>query len=447
MGAALGPTATSVVVYLVAASSGTLSGFAIFTWGSFHTDVVGLLDLDLRDDGIDAQLSIGSVEHQPYVLVNPILNSVSWSCLRGDVLIEVCLVLAAVSFYFRGGSGAVVDEGETDAMSFMPERVSWPGPHMLKPRDGSFEWLTTTNGREDRLCRCKLAGETLAACRDEGYIYHGSSDESDGRVSLRRVGAMKRGTCIVHAPSVTARPNYGSGCLPRLGSGVLSSMRREPKWFKHEGGKACSVARARALAGHCAALVNAASAYSVGGGFLSGGRHALEESLCVQSTLFCSLSVAAQVKPDGAAPCRYIPEDGVVLSPHVEFFRGGTYDGYSFEANPVEICAIISVALPNCNPEVSDTPVDDFVDRSAYLDALLLRFAALCNAAMTVRARVLVLPDVGCGVYKNDPADVGNAFRSEVCKIFAGAFDEIHLVGSAAFVEAAKPGAAVWCTL
>ena len=35
--------------------------------------------------------------------------------------------------------------------------------------------------------------------------------------------------------------------------------------------------------------VNAASAYHAGGGFVTGGRHALEEAMCVQSSLYESL--------------------------------------------------------------------------------------------------------------------------------------------------------------
>merc|ERR1711963_645758 len=44
-----------------------------------------------------------------------------------------------------------------------------------------------------------------------------------------------------------------------------------------------------ALQGHRPATVSAASAYNAGGAFISGGRHALEEAFCSQTTLYASL--------------------------------------------------------------------------------------------------------------------------------------------------------------
>merc|ERR1719454_179440 len=115
----------------------------------------------------------------------------------------------------------------------------------------------------------------------------------------------------------------------------------------------------RARAGCKVALVNAASAYHLGGGFFDGGRHALEESLCMQSTLYKSLRLAADLAkaqnvraPAYAQPGRardgypwecHIPEDGAVLSPDIDIFRGSTFDGYPFFDGPVQACAVISV--------------------------------------------------------------------------------------------------------
>merc|ERR1719343_1342972 len=42
--------------------------------------------------------------------------------------------------------------------------------------------------------------------------------------------------------------------------------------------------------GRGVAVVSAASAYHCGGGFLTGGRHALEEAICTQTTLYQSLA-------------------------------------------------------------------------------------------------------------------------------------------------------------
>ena len=67
-------------------------------------------------------------------------------------------------------------------------------------------------------------------------------------------------------------------------------------------------------------LVNGASAYRAGGGFLSGGRHAMEESLCAQSTFYLSLDHATQMTQTGF----HIPAMGCLASPSVEIFRKGT---------------------------------------------------------------------------------------------------------------------------
>merc|ERR1712118_617152 len=77
------------------------------------------------------------------------------------------------------------------------------------------------------------------------------------------------------------------------------------------------------------AIVSAASAYHCGGGFSTGGRHALEEALCTTSTLYNSLQ-AASTSEENCEKGSYIQENGVILTEGVEFFRGETNDGYPF---------------------------------------------------------------------------------------------------------------------
>lgn len=161
----------------------------------------------------------------------------------------------------------------------------------------------------------------------------------------------------------------------------------------------------------------------------------------MQSTLIRSLlkwqeQAHTVPSPDGT----YIPVDGAIISPHVEIFRGGTAEGYPFyEAGGiVELCAVVSIAMPNCNPEVRDAPVNRPTVRQEYLWQLATKFAAVCAASQAAGARTLVLPDVGCGVYRNHPEDVGRAFGSVVHGQFSQAFDEIHIVASTQFADAAE---------
>ena len=98
-----------------------------------------------------------------------------------------------------------------------------------------------------------------------------------------------------------------------------------------ERGTVLAVATKLARKGEKVAAVNAASAYHAGGGFTTGGRHALEEAMCMQSSLFLSLqkgmrlaeaaetSAPSWVKPkvqrDGSKWVPHLPDDGVLLSP------------------------------------------------------------------------------------------------------------------------------------
>jgi hypothetical protein len=75
----------------------------------------------------------------------------------------------------------------------------------------------------------------------------------------------------------------------------LPSTSFETVWSRYPPGMAVNVAVDKAQEGHNVAIVNAASAYHAGGGFTTGGRHALEESLCMQTTLGKSLFAAADL--------------------------------------------------------------------------------------------------------------------------------------------------------
>merc|ERR1719253_277893 len=102
--------------------------------------------------------------------------------------------------------------------------------------------------------------------------------------------------------------------------------------IRHARGTVLQVAVEKSQEGAAVLAVSAASAYHSGGGFLTGGRHALEEAMCIQSSLFTSLELAqnkalsarvttpdwcqpAQRQSDGADWHAHIPEDGCVLPP------------------------------------------------------------------------------------------------------------------------------------
>lgn len=236
------------------------------------------------------------------------------------------------------------------------------------------------------------------------------------------------------------------GSVPSLlrGTQLLSTQCRRPQphcnltamW--HCDRPVLEVAAQRARQGFRVAAVSAASAYSVGGGFLSGGRHALEESMCMQSTLYFSLQRAAHLAlecgiRDGQEQPLHIPEDGALLSPGVEVFRDGTDKGYALcSEGPVWLEAVLSVAMPNMNPAATDCPLDwhSKAQRELLIERKL--YAVLHGAAM-VDAEVLVIPDVGCGIYGNDPRMVGKAF-GRVLNGYPGFFTEVIVSGSGSYL-------------
>jgi len=208
-----------------------------------------------------------------------------------------------------------------------------------------------------------------------------------------------------------------------------------------EPGTAPGVAINKARQGLRVAIVNPASAYQVGGGFCSGGRHALEEALCAQSTLLFSLQEAE--RQAGAKGLRgvwgtgpYIPEDGVVLSPGVVMLRHGTESNYVRLHDPLQLAAVVSLAMPNRNRLVTDSPMDPRRGRE-FQELLENKFSALIEAVRMSRANVLIMPDVGCGVFQNKPQEVGKVLgrvlREQHCSV-----QEVICVGSTGFYRAVR---------
>jgi len=191
--------------------------------------------------------------------------------------------------------------------------------------------------------------------------------------------------------------------------------------------------------------VNAASAYSVGGGVLTGGRHALEEAWCTMSTLLSSLQKVhweARKERDegyednGGKP-QHIPIEGCVISPNVEIFRDTSDRGYAFQETATRVHAVCSVAMFNMNPRVNDTPQDAPRDFNDYCRAVKQKFRAVVLAAYEEGAEVLVCPDVGCAVFANDATTVGSLFGEVLREPAARSISEVIITGQERFFRAA----------
>eukprot|EP00401_Gymnodinium_catenatum_P079270 CAMPEP_0117605946 /NCGR_PEP_ID=MMETSP0784-20121206/79456_1 /TAXON_ID=39447 /ORGANISM="" /LENGTH=325 /DNA_ID=CAMNT_0005409007 /DNA_START=122 /DNA_END=1097 /DNA_ORIENTATION=+ len=223
----------------------------------------------------------------------------------------------------------------------------------------NLKWVRYDNTEEARSLRRAAAQQTLAACA-KGYEFDGSKKE------IRRATVVSK-TAIISASMEEPSPPATAEKKPALLPEIRYARR-----------VVLEAALDRARDGCAVLAVNAASAYHSGGGFLTGGRHALEEAMCMQSSLYLSLQKAERLAHSeaddvlGTTPSGH----GAVLSPAVEVFRGGSNEGYPFFAEPVRLAGVASVAMFNKNPRMSDSPLDAPADHYLYMKQMKDTFAS-----------------------------------------------------------------------
>ncbi|MBO2451360.1 TIGR02452 family protein [Actinomadura barringtoniae] len=164
------------------------------------------------------------------------------------------------------------------------------------------------------------------------------------------------------------------------------------------------------------AVLNFASARNPGGGYL-GGAKAQEEDLCRQALLYPCLLEA----PDYYEAHRVSPDllysDRVIWSPDVPVHRG--QDGRLL-AEPYLISFLTSPA-PNAGEVLRRDPEA----RPRIRQALQQRSERVLTVAAHHGARNLVLGAWGCGVFRNDPREVAEAFHTHLTGAFAGEFERV----------------------
>lgn len=164
---------------------------------------------------------------------------------------------------------------------------------------------------------------------------------------------------------------------------------------------------ARRLAPDVACLIFA-SAKNPGGGFL-GGAQAQEESVARASGLYRCL----RTEPDFYAyhrsqgDLRY--SDRVIHSPAVPVFRD---DKGRLLEEPYE-AAMITAAAPNLGAILRNTP--ELAD--SVPDVLSRRAERVLTIAAAHEHRTLVLGAWGCGVFRNEPRTVAEAFREALTAV------------------------------
>jgi len=190
------------------------------------------------------------------------------------------------------------------------------------------------------------------------------------------------------------------------------------------------------------AIVLVASSSVVGGGFLAGVPHRLEEEACARSTLFASLREAErkarlEALQDSSGRPVHVPEDGAVLSPGVDFFRHGPKQGYAALPVLVKLVAVLSVSMPNIGNPQSEEPVSTmsppFYHRLVQQKLMMAMLGASC-----VGAEVLVVSDLGCVDRGYEPALLGRLIGHVILEAAQTPLREVVLTGNVEFQKAAR---------
>ncbi len=159
------------------------------------------------------------------------------------------------------------------------------------------------------------------------------------------------------------------------------------------------------LAGERIGVLNFASARNPGGGFLRGA-HAQEESLARSSALYPSLLTCSDFYETHRAGRSLLYTDRVIYSPGCAVFRRD--DGALLDA-PYRVDILTSPA-PNAGAIRTNQPEDE-----PRIESVLRRRAGKVLAVAAANAcTALVLGAWGCGVFRNDPAQVATIFREEL---------------------------------
>jgi uncharacterized protein (TIGR02452 family) len=165
------------------------------------------------------------------------------------------------------------------------------------------------------------------------------------------------------------------------------------------------------------AALNFASAKNPGGGFL-GGAKAQEEDLARCSALYtCQLTQRAYYDENRACGTM-LYTDHLIYSPDVPFFRD---ERLELLATPFLVSILTSPA-----PNAGEVLARDRGGRAGIRATLERRAGQVLRVAAAEGHRTLVLGAWGCGVFRNDPAEVAEVFGTWLeGPAFAGVFARV----------------------
>jgi uncharacterized protein (TIGR02452 family) len=152
-------------------------------------------------------------------------------------------------------------------------------------------------------------------------------------------------------------------------------------------------------------LLNFASARNVGGGFLNGAR-AQEEDLARSSGLYRCLETQPEYYDVNRRTSSLLYTDHIIYSPGVPWFRAGSRE---FLERPF-CAAVITAPAPNAGQYLRR----DDASQSELMSTLVRRAGYVLAVAEARAHRTLLLGAWGCGVFRNRPQDVAEAFMSQL---------------------------------
>ncbi|WP_328477298.1 TIGR02452 family protein [Streptomyces sp. NBC_00377] len=248
----------------------------------------------------------------------------------------------------------------------------------------------------------------------EEIVEAGSYRASGGRevflgaaIEAARTGTRMLGPGPVQVPASPSVTSLAPSPAPSRGDtvagGEAGGDRLAGRTFVEVTGES-SLEAARRLAGSGpVAVLNFASARNPGGGYLNGAQ-AQEEALCRASALYTCLLEAREFYDHHRAHRDPFYTDRVIHSPAVPVFR----DDRGRLLDEPYGAGFLTSAAPNAGVVLRTAP-----QRASEIPrALAVRAGRVLETAAAHGYRRLVLGAWGCGVFRNDPAQVAGAFRA-----------------------------------
>ena len=158
-------------------------------------------------------------------------------------------------------------------------------------------------------------------------------------------------------------------------------------------------------------VLNFASAYNPGGGFITGAI-AQEEGLCHASTLYVQLRDCKELYRLNKQANKDIYTDNMAVS-QTEFIKN-THG--ILVPNPVKTIVVTSAAVNNNKVQDPNSLRIEAAMRTRMHKIIQLFIENNCN--------ILILGAFGCGVFKNDPHIIAEIWKEELSK-HGGYFDKV----------------------